>query len=95
MESRGPLISVRDVTLIFSSSKRPSADTVKEAMNSLTKDKLYEVIQIQKSTIFNQETPDVIQEANLKVYSVETEVYEAQFWKAPVEEKRIEAETLY
>ena len=60
-------------------------------MNSLAKDKLGEVIQIQKSTIFKKETPDVIQEANLKVYSVEKEVYEAQFWKAPVEEKRIEA----
>ena len=88
MESRGPFISVRDVTLIFSSSKRPSADTVKEAINSLPKDKLDEVIQIQKSTIFKKEKPDVIQEANLEVYAVEKEVYKAQFWKTPVEEKR-------
>ena len=60
-------------------------------MNSLAKDKLGEVIQIQKSTIFKKEKPDIIQEANLEVYAVEKEMYEAQYWKAPLEEKRIEA----
>ena len=90
LQCQGPLISVRDAVFLFSSNKRPTAETVKAVMKSFEKDDMGTLIQVQKSTVFLKALPDVVKGETLEMYNVTKECYTDEFFKVPSDEKRVE-----